>query len=50
MKRIIGITKVIDVTHCKWMVLVSKAHINHIFMLDVVEKIEEIFLGLHFVS
>ena len=50
MESVIGIAKVVDVTHCKWMILVSKAHINHIFMLDMVEKIEKIFLGLHFVS
>ena len=50
MESVIGIAKVVDVTHGKWMVLVCKTHLNHIFMLDVVEKIEEIFLGLHFVS
>ena len=50
MKCVIRIAKVVDVTHGKWMVLVCKTHLNHIFMLDVVEKVEKIFFGLHFVS
>ena len=50
MKRVVGITIIIQVRHRKRKELVAHARFCHLILFHLVEKVKEIFLSLHLLS